>query len=440
MKKESKVRTYSQSEYVLNAKMYSLASESGSRTTKKVVHNRVLSIWLIISFLYAVLKMYRNSIDGSTASSGGIWNVMNIGYVVLAVLLLMSCIKKGVSLPGVISESFVCSFYIAFVSLLNPRTLNVNMIFNYMMLFYFASVAVTFYYSTSKGFFKTEYKLFNVLYFVLAAFTLYLMYARIAFNRLSIYQSDSYFLLCALPMVMLFDKGTKMYIKIALLVVCLILAAKRTGFIALAGAIFVYYLIDCIQKKNVDAFLKVALKILLVVAVFVVAYSVLATKFNLTLLDRMETIASDGGSGRDDIYTGVLQAIWRSDFFDIFFGHGMSGIQVVFGRKSGAHNDFLEFMYNYGIFSVVLLIYVYVKMVLMCIKMTKSGYPGAKSVGASIVISLLMSLFTNYFVTFTHITMTATFWGIVVSDWEHYLYNKSVSGGYKKYGNKALSE
>ena len=62
--------------------------------------------------------------------------------------------------------------------------------------------------------------------------------------------------------------------------------------------------------------------------------------------------------------------------------------------------------------------------------MTKSGYPGAKATGAAIVISLLMSLFSNYFVTFTQITVTATFWGIVLADWNHYQYNKSISGGY----------
>ena len=422
-----------------NKRLYPLAVNCTGKTAGRTAHNKVLSIWLIVSFLYTILKMYRNSMDGSGGSAGGIWNVLNISYVGLAVLLLMSCIKKSIPLPIIIREGFIYSFFIAFVSIFNPRALSVNTIFSYAMLFYFASVAITFYYATTKGFSKNEYKVFNVMYFVLAAFTLYLMYSRIALNKTNIYQSDAYFLLCALPMVMLFDKSTAMYIKMVPLAICLMMAGKRTGFIGLAGAVFIYYLIDCIQKKNVDAFLKVAIKIGVVVVLFFAVYAVLETKFNLTLLDRMETITSDGGSGRDEIYEGVWQAIKSSDFFDLFFGHGMNGIQVVYGRKTGAHNDFLEIMYNYGIFAVLLLVFLYYKMVVACVKMTKSGYPGAKAAGAAIVISVLMSLFSNYFVTFTQVTMTATFWGIVVSDWEHFMYNKSVTGGYRSHGNDALS-
>ena len=125
-----------------------------------------------------------------------------------------------------------------------------------------------------------------------------------------------------------------------------------------------------------------------------------------------------------------MQAIKESNLMDILFVHGLNGIQVVFGRKTGAHDDFLEIMYNYGIFAVVMFVNLYFKMITACVKMTKSGYPGAKAAGAAIVISLLMSFFSNYFVTFTHITMTATFWGIVVADWNQYQQNQSTSGEY----------
>ncbi len=409
---------------------YSVASSYNGKSSNIAVRNRIFSIWLVVSFLYTVLKMYRNSMGGASGSAGGVWNLLNISYVLLAALLFMSCVKKSVPLPIIIKDGFIYSFYIAAVSLLNPRELSINTIFSYAMLFYFVSVAFTFYYAMANGFSKAEYRVYNIVYFILAAFTLYLMYSRLAYNQSNIYQSDAYFLLCALPLVLLLDKGMAMYIKLIPLVICLMMAAKRTGFIGMAGAIFVYYLIDCIQKKNLDTFLKTTLKILSVVVLFFIAYSYLEDKLNLTLLDRMETVTTDGGSGRDDIYTGVWQAIKESNLLDILFGHGLNGIQVVFGRKTGAHNDFLEIMYNYGVFAVVLLINLYFKMIRACVKMTKSGYPGAKAAGAAIVISLLMSMFSNYFVTFTHITMTATFWGIVIADWNHYQHNKSISGGY----------
>lgn len=410
--------------------LYPIASNHNKKTSDVVAHNKTFSIWLIVSFLYTILKMYRNSMGGSGGSVGGVWNLLNISYVLLAVLLFMSCVKKSVSLPTIIKDGFIYSFYVATVSLLNPRDLSINTIFGYVMLFYFVSVAFTFYYAMTNGFSNFEYKVYNAVYFILAAFTLYLMYSRLAYNQSNVYQSDAYFLLCAVPLVLLFDKGAAMYIKLIPLVVCLMMAAKRTGFIGMAGAMFVYYLIDCIQKKNLDTFVKTVLKILSVVVLFFIAYSFLEDKLGLTLLDRMETITTDGGSGRDDIYTGLLQSIKESNLLDIIFGHGLNGVQVVFGRKTGAHNDFLEILYNYGVFAVVLLINLYLKMIRACVKMTKVGYPGAKAAGASIVISLLMSLFSNYFVTFTHITMTATFWGIVIADWNHFQHNEALSGGY----------
>ena len=413
-----------------NEKLYSIAAQYNKKSSNIVADNKIFLIWFIISFLYTFLKMYRNSMGGGGGSSGGVWNLLNISYVLLSALLFMSCIKKSIPLPVIIKEGFIYSFYIATVALLNPRDLTINTIFGYAMIFYFVSVTFTFYYAMTKGFSKIEYQVYNIFYFALAAFTLYLMYSRLAYNQSNIYQSDAYFLLCAMPLVLLFDKGFAMYIKLLPLVVCLMMAAKRTGFIGMAGAIFVYYLIDCIQKKNVDAFLKTTLKIASVVVLFFVAYNFLEDKLGLTLLDRMETVTTDGGSGRDDIYAGVWQAIKDSHLMDILFGHGMNGIQVVFGRKTGAHNDFLEIMYNYGIFAVILLLNLYLKMVTTCVKMTKSGYPGAKAAGAAIIISFLMSLFSNYFVTFTQITMTATFWGIVLADWKHFQYNKVISGGY----------
>lgn len=407
-------------------KLYSLAVEGGIKKDNSVTRNRVLTIWLIISFLYAILKMYRNSLVGVSGSSGGIWNVLNVSFVALSVLLLMSCIKKSIALPIVINDGFIYSFYVAVISFINLRGFSVNIMFSFVMLFYFVSVMFAFYYAASKGISRFEYRIYNVLYFVLAAFTLFLMYSRVVLNRTGVYQSDAYFLLCALPLVLLFDKKTNMFIKLIPLVVCLMMAGKRTGFIAMICAVFVYYAVDSIQKKNIEAFLKVIFKLSLAAVVLLAAYFFLESRLNLSLFDRMETITTDGGSGRDEIYSGILQAIMSSDFFGFFFGHGLSGIQLVYGSNTGAHNDFLEIMYNYGIFALVLLLNLYAKMIIACRRMIKTGYPGAKAAGASVVISILLSLFTNYFVTFTHITMTATFWGIVIADWEHYMHNRSL--------------
>ncbi len=426
MKNDSNERICSGHGSTERSNLCSLAVEGEIKKNNSVTRNWVLAIWLFISFLYAILKMYRNSLVGASGSSGGIWNVLNISFIALSVLLLMSCIKKSITLPIVIKDAFMYSFYVAVISLLNLKNFSINIVFSYAMLFYFASVIFVFYYAASKGISKFEYKVYSVLYFALAAFTLFLMYSRVALNHTNVYQSDAYFLLCALPLVFLFDKKTNMYIKLIPLVVCLMMAGKRAGFIAMVCAVFVYYIIGSIQKKNIEDFFKVLIKLFVVAVFLFIAYFLLESKLNLSLFDRMETITTDGGSGRDDIYSGVWKAITVSDFYGFFFGHGLSGIQLVYGSESGAHNDFLEIMYNYGVFALILIINLYAKMFIACRKMIKTGYPGAKAAGASLIISIVLSLFTNYFITFTHITITATFWGIVIADWKHYMLNKSL--------------
>ena len=52
--------------------------------------------------------------------------------------------------------------------------------------------------------------------------------------------------------------------------------------------------------------------------------------------------------------------------------------------------------------------------------MIKSGYKGAGAVGAVIVISFFMSMFSNFYITFTQITLIGMFWGIVLQDWHKF--------------------
>ena len=182
MKNDSNERRRSDYGSTDMAGLYSLAVEGGITKNNSVTRNRVLTIWLIISFSYAVLKMYRNSLVGASGSSGGIWNVLNISFVALSVLLLMSCIKKSIALPIVINDGFIYSFYVALIALINLRSFSINVIFSYVMLFYFVSVTFAFYYAASKGISRFEYRVYNILYYILAVFTLFLMYSRVALN------------------------------------------------------------------------------------------------------------------------------------------------------------------------------------------------------------------------------------------------------------------
>lgn len=365
--------------------------------------------------------MYRNSLNSAdTTTQGGIWNVINVAFVVIGLWLLFVCVVGNKKVPKLISISFLYSFYTMTVSLFALRTLSVSTIFGYLMLFYFPSLVLVLFNASENGIDKLGRSIYNIGYWIVAAFALYLMFIRVSQENTEIYQSDVYFLLCLLPFVFLLDQGKNLAFKFIPLVIVVIFAAKRTGFIALGGAVFTYYLIEYVQSKNLKKFVKMIAGIALSVVVFIVLYNILSSRFDINLLERMEELSEDGGSGRDDIYKGIWNAYKNSEFLNKLIGYGVNGIQVVYGRNTGAHNDFLEILYNYGIFAELLFCGIYLIKIRTCIKMIKSGYKGAGAVGAVIVISFLMSMFSNFFITFTHITLIGMFWGIVLQDWHKF--------------------
>ena len=383
--------------------------------------NKKLNLWLIIGFLYCVLKMYRNSLNsaGST-TQGGIWNVINVAFVVSGLWLLLVYISGNKKTPKLVSIGFLYSFYAMTVSFFAPRSLSISTIFGYLMLFYFPSLVLVMFNASEKGMDKVGRAIYNVGFWIIAAFALYLMFARVALDNTEVYQSDAYFLLCLLPFVLLFDKGRSLLLKLIPIAIVAIFSGKRTGFFSLCGAVFIYYLIEYVRSKNFKMFAKMIVGITLSVVAFIILYNILDKRFNINLLERVEGLSQDGGSGREEIYTGIWNAYKNSDFLNKMIGHGIGGIQVVYGRNSGAHNDFLEILYNYGIFAVILFVCMYLTMIGTCIKMIKSKYQGAGAVGAVVVISILMSLFSNFFITFTQITLIGMFWGVALADWKKF--------------------
>ena len=108
----------------------------------------------------------------------------------------------------------------------------------------------------------------------------------------------------------------------------------------------------------------------------------------------------------------------ESSVIELLFGHGSGSVVNTVGGH--AHNDFLEFLFDYGLFAFVLYVMFYVFLIKESIKMYKQGYPYAREFMCSVSVALGMSMFSFYAVDCTHITPSSICFGLLLADWYKY--------------------
>lgn len=381
--------------------------------------NKPLLFILFAMSVYMFLKIYRNSLDGDSTTQGGIWNIINALFIFLAVCIVFFAKLNFARLPGCIGFAYLYSGLALLFSLMNFKVFSISTLFSLAMILYFPSVMFVFYIYSLRGTGQSEKRFLMISFYAVAIFCLYLMILRIQ-GQGEIYQSDMYFLLCLLPMVFLYRRKSRLYIPLIIVSAVVILSAKRTAALGLAGAILAFFFVQSLLQRNVKVFLKNFLRILFIVLVLTIVYQYLASQYDITLLERLGNLEEDGGSGRDDIYRNLWTAIKEAPIIRWFIGYGDKAVLRVYGRTSAAHNDFLEIMYDYGIFPLLAIIVFYFSMIKECLKMVVARFWGAPAFAAGLVISLFMSMFSNYMITFTHITGMAAFWGICLAEWKKY--------------------
>lgn len=144
---------------------------------------------------------------------------------------------------------------------------------------------------------------------------------------------------------------TSLIFFIGIIILC---TTKRTGLLCIILGLLTYYLLDIFFKnKPIKGFIKIILLIICLALVGTWAIN----HFNLDILDRFSELQSDGGSGRNEIWQQVYLAFQASNFEFKLLGHGFQAISYnlnIQGRGIMAHNDYLEYLYDYGIIGVCL--------------------------------------------------------------------------------------
>lgn len=175
-----------------------------------------------------------------------------------------------------------------------------------------------------------------------------------------------YTVLSLFPVLLLYDnKRLWQYIGL-LLIVCLVVLSVKRGAILVCGIMSLLFIIRSIgHSSGRKKFLTIILLAILSVIVYNFILDYMAESDYL--MKRIEETREGRSSGRDDIYS----TLWRSfnsqtDALKILFGGG-----VWYTTKltwTAAHNDWLEFLIDMGVFGVIVYIYYWISFFFLTIK------------------------------------------------------------------------
>lgn len=395
---------------------------------KKETFVKAIYIMFCVSFL---LKIYNNSRTGITGGThGGIWNLSTIIIFVITIALVINLNKIRLDMILVLGLVFLLITVVN--SFVTAKEFTFSFFYNVSIIPYFIFLIILFALLAKIQInIEETFRVYIVCFFILSIFLFFNQLLEMGVSSEFYVVTDVYYLLNMLPFVLLCKKPSIRYVSIGVVAVLLIISGKRTGFIAFCVGVLLFFIIESIvnstsrndNKRIIITFLAV---LILVVALFLI----LSFVFKLTFFQRIIYAFSNGESGRQKIWGRTISSLKDSSIVELIFGHGIRSVPELLNSKNAlAHCDFLEIVYDFGIFALIFLVAFYVGLIIKTIQLIVSKNQYASSFTFCIVILLFMSIFSNYIIEATYATYNMITIGYILgatTNWENmYGYFKS---------------
>ena len=185
----------------------------------------------------------------------------------------------------------------------------------------------------------------------------------------------TYFCITTLPLVLILTNN-RSYRNLSMVLAVLISTAstKRAGTLALILGLFVMFVVEAHIQGTLNQRWKKYLKIMLLILIGTIMVFYLESTGRIQILDRFARLGDDGGSGRDVIWSIVLNAYHSSSLVQRLFGHGFQSVYYIL-RPGGfyrfAHNSYIEYLYDYGIVGLILLLVFVIALIVSTIDMVR---------------------------------------------------------------------
>lgn len=372
-------------------------------------HNRLRIVFFVLFALTVITRMFFEGGD----SPGGVWNILQGLFVVsglFTVIRYPNLLANNSSL-----RTFVLfSLYIWLLSLTWLSELRISNIFRFVVVPYGAMTMALFTYLGKEKDITDGSWIIVIAYYIFAAQFIIKRNAGFYDDEAGTMVANAYYVACLLPLALVYHPKKLSFIPILVAIIVILFSSKRTGLLAI-GAMSVIYYIGVRQPLRKTLGNMVAILVIILVASYAMTY--FRTEFEVDTFSRMENLSEDGGSGRDARWRFFLTRFTQSSSTEMIFGHGAGSCYRI---KGNAHNDFIQVLFEYGIFAVVLYILFYVKLFVAWLKMKRRHYPYAKHFLMTTVCALFMANFSFFIVEPRIIACSVVCWGMLLADWNKY--------------------
>ena len=160
-----------------------------------------------------------------------------------------------------------------------------------------------------------------------------------------------YAIACLLPTIMFFDGNIVRWLCEFVAIWFAAISAKRGAILIAIVAVFIeYFRYGKASDEKFSIWRRVFFVLLVCVAVY---FTLPILAKNDLLVHRIEYTEELGSSGRDEIAKNIWNYWLASPSVNKFLGNGFCFSTIASGDGHYAHNDYLEFLINFGILGVV---------------------------------------------------------------------------------------
>lgn len=239
------------------------------------------------------------------------------------------------------------------------------------------------------------------------------------FMRTPSFVNSIYYVLLLLPYILTIKNNLYRITGIFIIFICTLVSMKRTAIIALIIALVVFFIvnrtiINIEGQRNVD--ITRLIKLFLLSMTFIYIYRYIYASFDLNIFERFINLKDDGGSNRDVIYNNIWDVQNQSTITDWFFGKGHEGVYLVSGIGTSAHNDILEVLYDFGLLGLLLYLIIIINLCKKALYGIQKKIKNYDAFAASLVLFLVISMFSNLIIVPTYFFLLCQFWGIMINE------------------------
>lgn len=353
--------------------------------------------------------------------------------ILVLILINLLCMTKQFLEDGLFSKnnkqlSYMNSFIIVFIFqyLLSAFFYSAHSIDDSTITEYLPTILlslptfVVFYQITSLKQLNNNFlKIILFMFFVIGLFLFYNIYSHkvelLGDNFYKHSNNAGYYFVLLLPLVFYAFKDRKALSIIVMTVfyIIVLLAVKR-GAILIYSVVYFFFIYTIFYRSKL--YFKIAL---------LISFSIIAFMLAAYFIDDIELLlfrfSLEGGSGRDIIYSSVLESFYDSSFVELLFGHGFLSVKELTFSRTGtammAHSDYLEILLDIGVCGLISYLGVLISLTFYIYKLPKKFSFEKKVLIACCFIWIVKALFSGFFMVKDSVILLVTI-GIIVGNIE----------------------